>query len=467
MNPDFGDILSARELNALATAGAFFLCLLISRLYAGTRRDRAFFFLFGGLGWLFNLVYLVVSDLSFLSAELSHQSSVLVIFSANTIGMFFFLLATRQRYSVRYPKFSSLWLVSSATVLVLCFPLIVQAFFQRAFWFAEVLVVSFSAFAIGAFGRTYQTYFQSTRQPLTLTAKYCLVLSLYLYALLQFGYLFGMYSAHLFLGGMILKLVHLFGLMQFSESFFVDYREKAGMYEQARQSRQLADQLAHELNTPAVEMRLRLSSLEQKCRDPEAVLAQISRMGNLLEQLTALVDSFRSFQHGRSLDSESTTPRLCNVNRICESAIMTLKLVLRPNVRFVRSYCPRPLVSGVESRLFQVFKNIIKNAIEATQDSEYARIVVITEVMTDESNMPLHVRVRIQDNGPGIYENILPKIFEEGFSIKSSPGHGFGLYIAMNIVKEHQGTIHVKPKGAPPYRGACFEVRLPYSSGSV
>jgi signal transduction histidine kinase len=70
---------------------------------------------------------------------------------------------------------------------------------------------------------------------------------------------------------------------------------------------------------------------------------------------------------------------------------------------------------------------------------------------------PDRVRIRVADDGPGIPRELRGRIFEPGFSTKTS-GWGIGLSLARRIVEEnHGGTLQL----ATVDRGAAFEIILP------
>ena len=79
--------------------------------------------------------------------------------------------------------------------------------------------------------------------------------------------------------------------------------------------------------------------------------------------------------------------------------------------------------------------NIVTNAIQAMDDEGIINIRV-----SDHDKFHL---LEIEDSGPGIPENVLPKIFEPLFTTKPK-GTGLGLATVKNIIEQHNGTIYVK-----------------------
>jgi PAS domain S-box-containing protein len=97
-------------------------------------------------------------------------------------------------------------------------------------------------------------------------------------------------------------------------------------------------------------------------------------------------------------------------------------------------------VHGYEIKLFQLWSNIIKNAIEAIEDSgKSGEIYIYSEEFIDK------IRVVFQNNGPKIPEEVISKIFSKFYTTKAHKnGSGIGLSIAMNIIEEHKASISIK-----------------------
>ncbi len=100
--------------------------------------------------------------------------------------------------------------------------------------------------------------------------------------------------------------------------------------------------------------------------------------------------------------------------------------------------------------------NIVTNAIDASEDSPEAQVVVRTEWDAAESM----ARISIADNGPGIDEADLPSVFQIFASTKGSSGTGLGLPVSQKIIREHGGKIVVQSR---PGQGATFILEIPMS----
>lgn len=114
-----------------------------------------------------------------------------------------------------------------------------------------------------------------------------------------------------------------------------------------------------------------------------------------------------------------------------------------------------PTVRAERDLLLQAIRNLIENAIKYSQE----KTTVSIEIQQDDS----HVFLRIKDQGSGIPEEDLEKIFER-FSRSSNAtktqGFGLGLAISWQIIKMHQGRLSIPSTSK---NGTCFEVELPRS----
>ena len=102
----------------------------------------------------------------------------------------------------------------------------------------------------------------------------------------------------------------------------------------------------------------------------------------------------------------------------------------------------------------QVFLNIIKNSEDNFLEKNIQNAKIEISTKTENS----HYVISISDNGGGVQENILPKIFDPYFSTKTEKnGTGLGLYMSKIIVEEHNGgTLNVYNRSD----GLVFEITL-------
>ncbi len=106
-------------------------------------------------------------------------------------------------------------------------------------------------------------------------------------------------------------------------------------------------------------------------------------------------------------------------------------------------------VKADKVRIQQVILNLLSNAYKFTENG---KIIIKIKKQGNQIN------IKAQDNGQGIYYDILPRLFEK-FSTKSEVGTGLGLYISKNIVEAHGGSI--KGYNNSDGKDATFEFILP------
>ena len=210
----------------------------------------------------------------------------------------------------------------------------------------------------------------------------------------------------------------------------------------------LASKVAHELNNPLdgilryINLALRVSEGQGDQR-PAAYLKEartgLMRMvriiGELLEFSRSTVQSSGEGDIRAALDDA-----LKSLSGLAERQRVALKLDVADDVP--------PLQSA---SLYQVFTNLIKNAIEALPGG--GRVDVRALVAAGA------VEVIVADSGPGIPEDKLTQIFEPFYSTKGAgQGTGLGLAISKEIVEKHGGTLVARNRAAG---GAEFVVRIP------
>jgi signal transduction histidine kinase len=84
-----------------------------------------------------------------------------------------------------------------------------------------------------------------------------------------------------------------------------------------------------------------------------------------------------------------------------------------------------------------LFTNIINNALDALEEVDDRSLTILA------GNVPSGVRVEISDTGPGIPEDLMPKLFSPFFSTKPRKGTGLGLAICKRITDIYEGKISV------------------------
>jgi signal transduction histidine kinase len=116
-----------------------------------------------------------------------------------------------------------------------------------------------------------------------------------------------------------------------------------------------------------------------------------------------------------------------------------------------------PCVPGNGGDLQRLFMNVLTNAVDATADG--GLIVVHTQVCQMPTVTAEAVEIRVADTGRGIDADLLPRVFERGFTTKAAGhGNGLGLAICQQIVRAHHGWIDLQSEAG---HGTTVHMRLP------
>lgn len=151
-----------------------------------------------------------------------------------------------------------------------------------------------------------------------------------------------------------------------------------------------------------------------------------------------------------------------DVRRVIESSVRMAWPEIRHRARLQTDLAPVATVEGNESRLGQVFLNLLVNAAQAIPVGHVAdnEIHVVSRTAADGA-----VEVEVRDTGGGIRPEILPRLFSPFVTTKpAGVGTGLGLSICQRIVHEHGGQISVESTLG---QGTTFVVRLPSSTATT
>ena len=133
-----------------------------------------------------------------------------------------------------------------------------------------------------------------------------------------------------------------------------------------------------------------------------------------------------------------------NINTIVQMVISMVKIVSGSvKWKITNEYSPGCICLGRLSEFYQIFRNILKNAVEAIHELE-GRIHVKTS--TVEYHGTKCVKIEFMDNGVGVDEEDIDEIAKEGYTTKSSEGlgRGYGLSIVSEIIQKYGGEILIQ-----------------------
>jgi signal transduction histidine kinase len=216
----------------------------------------------------------------------------------------------------------------------------------------------------------------------------------------------------------------------------------------------LAAGVAHEINNPLAGMQTCVAALQEGGQDPATVGQYHALVQGGLSRIQRIVAQLLDFAREREL-SVSTV----NVGRVLEETLALVRYQVERKRLKLAVILPQPPVSlhGDGNQLQQVFLNLMLNALDAVSEGGEVRISARRD--TDG------VEIAVTDNGCGIAEQDVGKIFDPFFSTKGvGQGTGLGLSVSYGIVQAHGGRISVESRVG---LGSTFRVWLPAGSGTV
>ncbi len=207
---------------------------------------------------------------------------------------------------------------------------------------------------------------------------------------------------------------------------------------------EMARIIAHEIKNPLTPIRLSVEHLREvwrrKSPDFETVLEEC--VSNVLRQTEELRRSASEFADYARLPRPEIRPT--DVAALLRDAASAYSAA--PGVRWVVDASPGLAAMGDPRLLARVLSNLVGNSVDALRNGG---VIHLTASRRDG-----RIEAAVEDDGPGVPPEILPRLFDPYFSAKSG-GTGLGLAIAKKIVEEHGGTI-----GAANRREGGFRVRF-------
>ena len=234
-------------------------------------------------------------------------------------------------------------------------------------------------------------------------------------------------------------------------------RDETRLHRLERVRRDFVSNVSHELRTPVTAVRLMAETLENGgLEDPVAAADFVHRIGLEATHMAQMVEELlelSTIESGlRPLEHEPVTldGLLGAVDRLRPLAAdkgVALEVHVAEGT---------PQIAGDASRLGQVMRNLVHNAIKFTPSGGRIEIEA-------SPGPPGRVILRCRDTGVGIAPDDLPRIFERFWKADSSrqrdgEGSGLGLAIVRHVVEAHGGSVSVVSE---PKRGTAFTVELP------
>ncbi|SMF53240.1 PAS domain S-box-containing protein [Azospirillum oryzae] len=223
---------------------------------------------------------------------------------------------------------------------------------------------------------------------------------------------------------------------------------------------ELAASLTHEVSQPLVSIASHAAAatrwLSRETPNLGEVATSLNRITASTQHAVRIIGKMRSFARRGELVTEPMKPQDC----IADAVTLVEHEAYRQKTRIaVDMPANLPAIVGDRTQIQQVIVNIAYNAIQAMQAANAPERRIAIAAAADG---PDFVTFTITDSGPGIPDDVLPRIFEPFFSTKQE-GMGLGLSICKTIVEERGGRLWAADSG----QGASLSFSLPVASAAA
>ncbi len=200
---------------------------------------------------------------------------------------------------------------------------------------------------------------------------------------------------------------------------------------------QLVAGVAHEINTPVASIKSNnaiLSKFIPQIQDAEIaeIMQEINEIDyEAIQRISNIVTSLKKFVRLDEAELQEA-----DINKEIDLTLDLIRHETKNRIEVEKYYGDLPLIKCYPNMLNQVFTNVLVNACQAIEGN--GKIEITTEYKDKK------LFVKIKDNGKGIPENELHKIFTAGYTTKGvGVGTGLGLAICTKIIEKHNGEILV------------------------
>jgi len=228
-----------------------------------------------------------------------------------------------------------------------------------------------------------------------------------------------------------------------------DTRKQLVLAEKLASLGELTAGIAHEINNPTAVILGNMeviikeldSSMEPVKVESDLIIEQVYRIRNIINSL---------LQYSRTSEKTDYIGSI-NINDVIEHTMLLVRYEIETHHADVKlDLKASSKVHIKKQELQQVLINLIVNAIQSNSDNEVA-IIIETEDWDDKG-----VIIRIKDNGTGIAEDKLNRVFDPFYTTKQH-GTGLGLSVSFGLVQRYGGTINVESNATS---GTCFSIYL-------
>lgn len=212
----------------------------------------------------------------------------------------------------------------------------------------------------------------------------------------------------------------------------------------------VANQVAHDIRSPLSALDSILNyTTDLPSEEATIVRLAVARINDIANNLLDV---------GR--ETETFQPRIEMLSPVIESIISEKRTQYKHLNNLVIEFTPSASKQGhfvnvVKHDLKNILSNIINNSVESFVDSSHTNSVIIDCSITNKL-----CQISVKDNGAGIPDSVLEKIFKEKYSYGKPNGNGIGLYSAKEMLAKYNGHIEIESE---VNKGTIVKILLPHS----
>ena len=234
-------------------------------------------------------------------------------------------------------------------------------------------------------------------------------------------------------------------------------REIERLKEMEKFRREFLANVSHELKTPLFTLQGYIHTLlEGAIDDPNVNKKFLEKSAHSLERLCGLVDDLDEISMVEKGEM-SLVPDVFDINKLAKEVFDAIEIKAeRRNIQLsIKKGCDRPFyVFADKERIRQVLTNLIDNSVKYGREGG--------ETVVGFYDMDENILTEVTDNGIGIDEANLPRLFERFYRVdkhrsREAGGSGLGLAIVKHLVEAHKGTLNVR---STPGIGTTFGFTL-------
>jgi len=215
----------------------------------------------------------------------------------------------------------------------------------------------------------------------------------------------------------------------------------------------IAASIAHEIRNPLTNVVMSIQQIKKVLKPGHPKSGHIHIIESNVDRINYLITELLNCARPPKLEMQPH-----DVHKVLDDVLKSTSGKVRSGrIKVIKKFTPKPPKVNIDrEQMGRVFSNLIINAAEAMYKKR-GRLTIVTEAVNSS------IVVKFQDNGKGIPEKDVIRIFDPFFSTKSG-GVGLGLTLCYGIIVGHGGSVEVKSSWR---KGTVFTVTLPIRGGRV